>query len=308
MNPEIISSSLADFMQALSLKNDQPVNWSMFLTKIMDYTQACEGHLTITDQSQKARLIEITTSAQSGSECLKWPLGIEGNSLTLMFSDESQKSHAEDFWLQIDQQVKQIFQLGWQWQEKINLHQIVKSCSQKMNVSQLSLNSKGGLSHHSVLPKYLIEDEVLVWAGDRIQFKGDPSWLTKNQKALMAGDAQEGMQYQTLHYGDNALQCLLIYKRDVKLGWQTQAHHFTLIFCKNAIQPASSWLKSRFDLSEAEASVASWFSTGLSAEGVADKTGYTTHTVYSYIKKLYAILGINKQSQLTAAVWPELPF
>ena len=308
MNPEIISSSLADFMQSLCLKNDQSVNWSLFLTKIMEYTQACEGHLHMTDKSQKVRKIEITASSPGCTKCVKWPLGVEGNFITLKFSQETLKVSAQEFLHQISQQLEQIFQLGWQWQEKLNLHHIVKSCSQKMNVNQLNLNSKGGIIGNSPLPKYLIEDEVLVWAGDKIQFKHDTRWLSQCQKAMMSGEACESTQYQTLQYGETALQCLLIYKRDVKFGWHTQPHQFTLIFCKNAIQPASSWLKSRFDLSEAEASVASWFSTGLSAEGVANKTGYTTHTVYSYIKKLYAILGINKQSQLTAAVWPELPF
>ena len=282
MSPEVISSSLADFMQALSLQNDHPVNWSLFLTKIMEHTHAKEGYLQVTDNAQKARCFEINNASKDNLECVEWTLGGEGNSLKLSFSDISDKHSAELFWLQINEQVSQIFQLGWQWQEKLNLHQVVKSCSFHMNVSQISLTVKGGLASDSLLPKYLLDEGVLEWIGDRLQFCHDPSWLSKNQKELMVNKNKESSQYITLQYGDSAMQCLLVYKRDVNSGWQTQAHQFTLILCKNAIQPASSWLKSRFDLSEAEASVASWFSAGLSAEGVSEKTGYTIHTAVSY--------------------------
>ncbi|CAA0117585.1 Uncharacterised protein [BD1-7 clade bacterium] len=56
-----------------------------------------------------------------------------------------------------------------------------------------------------------------------------------------------------------------------------------------------------------EAKIAAAFCTGNSAKTIASDTGYTLHTVYSYIKKLYKQLNIHSQSQLTIALWRYIP-
>lgn len=69
---------------------------------------------------------------------------------------------------------------------------------------------------------------------------------------------------------------------------------------------APEWLTKTFAVSRSEARVMMLFASGKSAEYVADDTGYSINTVYSYIKKLYAALGIHKQGQLTARLMPHL--
>ncbi|CAA0125286.1 Uncharacterised protein [BD1-7 clade bacterium] len=56
-----------------------------------------------------------------------------------------------------------------------------------------------------------------------------------------------------------------------------------------------------------EAKIAAAFSAGSSAKTIASDTGYTLHTVYSYIKKLYKQLNIRSQTQLTIALWRYIP-
>lgn len=71
-------------------------------------------------------------------------------------------------------------------------------------------------------------------------------------------------------------------------------------------QTTPEWLTQAFAVSSSEARVMMLFASGKSAESVADHTGYSINTVYSYIKKMYAALGINKQGQLTACLAPRL--
>ena len=307
MKPEVISSSLSELMQSLCLQENSPVNWMQFLHSVMEQAGACGGRLHITDKTKKVNIIEAKQEAFVAFTHIEWPLDSSGNKLVLTYSDVHHKNLGEQFWQQIHEQVCQIFQLGWQWQEKLNLQEIVKSCSQQMNVSLLNLNARGVLDTANNVPKGLLDAGVFDIVAGRLQFNQDPSWLNRTQKSMMAANEDHQTAYKTLQYRESALQCLLIYRREICSGWQCKPHQFTLMLCNSSTQPSSHWLKSRFAISEAEASVASWFAIGLSAEDVARKTGYTTHTVYSYIKKLYATLGINKQSQLTAAVWPELP-
>lgn len=307
MKPEVISSSLSELMQSLCLQENSSVNWEQFLHTIMEHAGACGGLLHIIDKTKKINTIEAKQKVYVAFTNIECPLDASGNKLVLTFSDKQHKHQGENFWQQINEQVCQIFQLGWQWQEKLNLQKVVKSCSQQMNVSLLNMNAKGALDVENEVPKALLDAGVFGIVGGRLQFCQDPSWLTRTQKSMITATEDYQTAYKTLQHGESALQCLLIYRREVCSGWQRKAHQFTLMLCNSSTQPSSHWLKSRFAISEAEASVASWFSIGLSAEDVAEKTGYTTHTVYSYIKKLYATLGINKQSQLTAAVWPELP-
>ena len=176
-----------------------------------------------------------------------------------------------------------------------------------MNVSLVNLDAKGGPDFSNTLPEGLLDKGLFKLVSGRLQLTSDPDWLSKSQRSMLASDDKTQSMYKVLQIGYETVRCLLMYRREVPVGWGAEALQFTLMVCRGSAQPTSSWLKSRFNISEAEAIVASWFAMGLSAEEVAEKTGYTISTVYSYIKKLYGTLDIKKQSQLTAVIWPELP-
>ena len=89
---------------------------------------------------------------------------------------------------------------------------------------------------------------------------------------------------------------------------ETEAYQFA-VQCTEGLKQHSAgtehfqqMLQEKYGLSEAEAGIAGWFSEGLDAGTVARKTGYSTHTVYSYLRRLYRVLGISKQAQLTSVM------
>ncbi len=294
-------------MQSLSLQKDSEVTWHLFLATIMGYVQAGKGQLSVESKVINTKVIEDGKGPHIGPLSVCWELDALGSKLVLMFNNDKQKEQADFFWEEVCEQVIQIFNLGWQWQEKQNLKHIVKSCGEKMNVSLVNLDAKGSPNFSNTLPEGLLDKGLFKVVSGRLQLASDPAWLSKSQRSMLASDDKTQSMYKVLQVDLETVQCLLMYRREVPVGWGAEARQFTLMVCSGSAQPTSSWLKSRFNISEAEAIVASWFAMGLSAEEVADKTGYTISTVYSYIKKLYGTLGIKKQSQLTAAIWPELP-
>lgn len=307
MKPEVISSSISNLMQSLSLQKNREVSWHLFLTTIMGYVQADKGQLSVESKVINTKIIEDGKGPCIGPLSVCWELDTMGSKLVLIFRNDKKKEQAELFWGKICEQVMQIFHLGWQWQEKQNLKYIVKSCGENMNVFLVNLDSKGSPGLSNTLPEGLLNKGLFKVVSGCLQLASDPAWLSKSQRSMLASDDKTQSIYKVLQVDHETVQCLLMYRRDIPVGWGAEARQFTLMVCSGSAQPTSSWLKSRFNISEAEAIVASWFAMGLSAEEVADKTGYTISTVYSYIKKLYGTLGIKKQSQLTAAIWPELP-
>ncbi|MEH6448160.1 MAG: hypothetical protein V7765_05780 [Oleispira sp.] len=305
MESNEVSANLTLLAESLDLGSSTGTNWQQFLNCFVEITganSACLGFADInTDFYVKSNV------SKRGSISLTCELIPGVCQLDFQFETELCMTQANQFWLQLVEPIREIMKLGINWHERHEIQNMTNTFSQSLKIGTAELGTTGKLKNRTGIMDDLIEAGVLTVSNGCIQLIEDPCWITNVQKDMANSAAEYQSVYRIVKCGDITYRCILEYQRNSANGWKAKNNQFTLLFYANSEQQNSRCLKSLFAMSESEAEIAACFSEGLSAEEVSVKTGYKVSTIYSYIKDLYKNLGINKQSQLTAAIWPELP-
>jgi DNA-binding CsgD family transcriptional regulator len=278
--------------------------WINLLKYIVTATNALYAKISFSNPDHEV-FVGGAGGALIGSVC--WQLPAIGCAIELGFSEEDDKNKAMFYWSEMSQSIKEIFNLGFRWQENNENHKIFNSSCENTKMGVIQIDELGGCEGGGPVVEFLKLAGVLRKSTKEIQLSLDPDWIFDMQNKMMKTNEHYQSAYKVVRVKDASYRCVLLYQRHMYSGWKMKVHQFTLLVHLQEEYKGGNHLKAMFDISEPEAEVASWYSKGLTAEEVSNITGYTVNTVYSYIKSLYSFLEVNKQSQLTATIWPELP-
>lgn len=298
-------SELSEILiDSLSLNGHSAPKWEAFLKCILDGMHLQGGRLILNEGQNSVTLSEFPSDAM---ELLSEHYQLDDAELILeLYIDPRlDKQPILQVLEWVHGPLAEVLNLAYRLQKMNSKQKISLCCEETLGIARYTLNQRGEIIETNQAGDQLMLTGVVNMFRKRIQLKPAENWLKSGIDALVR--KQEEALYQTVHSEKSVFHCVLIALREHSEVWLKSAAKFLLLIIPSSQKPRSEQLRQMFGLNDAEAAIASWFSAGLSAEDVASKTGYTTHTVYSYIKKLYSQLGINKQSQLTAMVWRSMP-
>lgn len=307
MESNEVSANLILLTESLDLGSSTGTKWQKFLNCFVEITGANSGCLRFSDINSDFYM--KSNISKRGLISLTCELIPDVCQLDFQFETELCQTQANQFWLQLIEPIREIIKLGISWHERHEIQNMTNTFLQSLKVGTAEISSLGVLGNRTGIMDGLIETGVLIVSNGCIQLVDDACWIKNAQKYMVCSAADYQTVYRIVQSGGITYRCILEFQRNSDNGWKAKKNQFTLSFYSNSDQHNPRCLKSLFTMSESEseAEVATYFSEGLSAEEVSIKTGYKVSTIYSYIKDLYRNLGINKQSQLTAAIWPELP-
>lgn len=296
MNNSEISNVSAQLLQSLQLEQQQ-CNWHALLSYLMQTLSASSGRLLLGYPHKRQ-----FTIGQQQDYAVSWRSKI---TIVLYFNTLPEQRSASEKLQRIAPVLKMAAQLGLTWLQGQREQQRLKNCSNHAGLAIFHLNQKSQIQHNNALAQQLFRQGLLNTKRGALYLKDQKSWLQDSIQALQGKKANASITQLTLN-GQTA-HCQLLYQPGQHSSWSQVSPAYVLLINLSQERPSPLQLESLFGLNSSEAEVASWFCAGLKASEVADKTGYSVHTVYSYLKKLYQQTGLNKQSQLAAATWPRLP-
>lgn len=300
---------MLEMMTTINLTQVQPPNWETFTAYLADYIGADDFHLSLNGRYQFGHLIRNQTGYT-----FEFYQYFHACSLlfTFTFSTMESKNAGEATFSTIEATVISVLQLATALANKQDRQKIARACVERSQVGLITLdNNSRILDQNHIVEPLLQESGVFAYRHNRLMLNCSPKWLEDQMRSLISTSQESA--YATLDWQGKIIHCVLSRVAQVSSWQQTkvngtsQSQQFLLTVYTADTPPSLTFLQQLYSLTETEALIVAWFSLGLSAEHVAEKTGYTVNTVYSYIKKLYSAMSIHKQSQLTALVWQQQP-
>lgn len=306
MKVENISDLISELVQSLSISATGYVDWHQFLENLARYCGAESAILKCTIR-ENVHYMKEGGSNECVNLCTIFRLGHEDSYVGLSFYSIEQYEYAANCLNQIKDQIREVYKLGMLWQEQHKMQGVADSFTSMKRMASVDIDEQGRIQKQGGIFTELLETGALQLKKGCLQFSADTSWLLSVQKDMMIGKNENQTAFRFVYSADKNYRCVVSYAQNIDEGWRRIKHKFTISFYESIEKKDPETLAELFSLSKSEAEVAVLFSQGFSAEEVSRDTGLAVSTVYSYIKNLYAELGINKQSQLTAVIWPELP-
>lgn len=314
MMKEQLSSSILAMMEAIRIDRHNEPDWQQFLHYLLRKNGADKALIKI-PVNDNFRVITVFPDKNIGGKdhCSvpDYPFRYTHKTdlvlLRLYFSDEPAHQQCTDFMQVFSPHITNCINLAVQRQQDIQRHSYQQACSSRLNFAQLQLSCHGELLHANDMAQTLINQGLLKLSHQRLLLSTDRQWLKEMQKGVITGQIKSPTISKIIDWNDQKMRCTLLYQQHKKGQWHTDSHRFSLVIHPLLNQVVERWMTDQFDISAPEAKVGALYASGMSAHSVADQTGYSIHTVYSYIKSLYAASGVNKQAQLTASIWPNMP-
>ena len=186
--------------------------------------------------------------------------------------------------------------------------ELLQVLSEELGFIVLTLDRSGKLLYFPKGLSHWLSMGLLKEIGGRIFFKDYLHWIKQSMQALDDSCVQADSEIPAFLYrvivpesfDEDALHTFhcFISKEEGQICFTDDPVYKLTIF-RNCNHVDALSLHQWLDCNESEAIIASEFATGMSAKDVANKTGFSLNTVYSYMKKLYEKLNIKSQSQLT---------
>ena len=178
-------------------------------------------------------------------------------------------------------------------------------CFSQLQGATWQLNLAGEVTSCNIQNTHAAIQQLVKQKNKQVYLSQDISWINDQISLFIQNSNSAQIVQCPLQYNDQHWISCLIYQPATNQNWLQTSGRITLLLTQlNTGQ--YFWNTDITPMSEVEARIITLFANGLSAEDVAKQTDYKIHTVYSYIKKFYSALGINNQSQLTAAVWRQM--
>lgn len=197
--------------------------------------------------------------------------------------------------------VKSAIRVASQLQCQIWKRQLIGKLATQLSIDCIAINSQGQVE--GPLSEGWFDIGLFTRGSAQLQLRSEPLWLSETRKYLLRrrkeGDSMllQSTSIAVAGTEDEFIQCILVLRPD-DLVWDEK--NALTLFLYPTLSPMSSIELSKWlGLSDSEASLAILFSKGMSAKDIVHKTGYSQHTVYTYIKRIYKKLGVSRQSQLT---------
>lgn len=306
MELKYISDLISELTQSLDVSLTSDVDWHNFLAILARYCGA-ESAILKCSIRKSVHYNKKNHEVDSINICTVFRLGYEDSYIGLSFISAGQYERAQAFLNQLQGQIQSVYKLGVLWQKQHQLQEVTNSFSYMKRMASVDIDEKGRPQRHSGIFTELLKSGALQLGTDGLQFSEDPSWIANAQKEMMLCQNDNQMAYRTFCVLSKHYRCVVNYNRNAGEGWWQVKHKFSLFFYESNDQIDLEGLKAMYSLSQPEAEIAILFSKGLSAEEVSNITGYAVSTIYSYLKNIYKVLNVNKQSQLTAMIMAEMP-
>ena len=300
MTPEYFSACTSDLVQALNLTEDTLPDWKSFADFLVQVTGADTVWVAITGPGLSNRVVSgegadsaftdtpllSITEQELVAEC---GFQYSGQEACVLTSPENLMGP-----------LSCVMRLGVSWEKQHRESEIAEQVLHSFRPAVLSLDIHGRVRQMNPCAGSMVQNGVMTFRQRHVQLTVSPQWIADH----ISGNESVSSLY--FRHNDQGYQCALIREATGRSRlWD--APRFTLLIMPRQENICKSGLREMYSLTECEAGVVALYAQGNSAGDVAQKTGYTQHTVYSYIKKLYAGNGFSSQSQLSAAVWSELP-
>ncbi|TBR43855.1 hypothetical protein CBF23_003765 [Marinomonas agarivorans] len=304
---------MLNMMRSINLQQTGRPNWEAFVAYLANYIGAEHCNYSFHSEFPPPNL-EMTSSLESNSaNILKVQHIVDDKSLWFAFSFTNPCLYrlGQERLATVESCVETVLQLAVESERKQCRQHIAKMCVERAQIGLLTLDEKGTiLDRNHIIEPLLHEGGMFSCQQNQLLLNNSPKWFENQIEQLEL--SEHDSICTTLKWQNKLIHCILSnalprIKQRVVMYPHHQKQQFLLMVYMADTPPSITFLQQLYSLSEAEALIVSWFSLGLSAEHVAEKTGYTVNTVYSYIKKLYATMSIHKQSQLTALVWQQQP-
>jgi len=300
-----ISKLTAELVDALSLANKSEPSWDGFLDCLLEKIDVQGGRLVLVEGQDSILLSEVSSPDWDlYTRCFQ----LDDAELYLeLYIDSGNDGGLIDKvmnWL--NEGLSGILNLAYQFQKAKRRQQVALQYEERLGYARYEMNDKGEVLNCNVSAEQLLNDGVMRLFRQRAQIPAAESWIKEGINDLQKNPNKLAL-YKTVHSASGVFHCMLFTTHENENVWLKSSPNFLFVMIPSLQSFDGQKLQETLGLSQAEASIASWFAAGLTAAEVASKTGYKTHTVYSYIKKLYSTLEINKQSQLTALVLRSIP-
>ena len=295
LTQSVFSDNIASSIASLDLSLKTRPNWQGFLSKLENQTQATGLAMVCTHPDFD---YEIRLQQGEHSELLSSHV-ISGCSEGWQYEIKLYFSHDQ----QLDDQCFHIpMRLALKNMNYHFKHGLIKTCIDSLGLGVLHIDQHSRVIETNSVADKIINSKHLKVRHGKVSIAEHATWVAErifNYQA-MKQTSTECHPCMSLTVGDNILHSLL-------LPIDEQCSGYLLIVCLNERKIVPEVLQCLMPISQSQAVVAAAFMQGASADQVANQTGYSTHTVYSYIKNLYKEKDISRQAQLTAMLLPKLP-
>lgn len=304
MTPEEFSLHTTELTN--SLYSQSLPDWHSWLDYLVTVTRASAAHLYEQVASDKRPLAQTKDRNVKHCHSLEQEWSVQGQAftLTLSFSNEVDKQYAKRFLKVLHDHIQTCIEMAVTYSSMCGWCDIDQACDDALGITRIPLDNKGRLLEKNERIQALHKQGIVSIKDNQISLLSNQTWLEESLASQVASNSNAVLANDCLT--TNSQQGSVCYYLTQHPQPDTpNEHSFTLYVHKQPEQPGRRFLQERYNLCQSESHIAYWFATGLTVESISDKTGYSTHTIYSYIKKLYSKLGINKQSRLAALLWPD---
>lgn len=293
MTPEQFSREVEYLMEALHPPGRDLPDWEGWLSFLRCSTGASGAGVNLCLAESDTELVTFSSGEERGIPLEKrWYSGKYRVELVLLFRTRSGPGEAREYIDDFSEYFSQAITLAISFYEHTAMENLLRLVADHLNVGVLSFDQS-----LNAIPENSLANGLMI-------SEGEEGWLSETIHKIDNLEADLSVHYR--HRGSSqSVDFMLI--RDSGPESSDDRKPYRLFMNPVLFRPYPEWLKDIFGLSQSQSLVASYACIGMTAADVAAVTGLSRHTVYSYMKALYARLGIQRQAQLSAIVWKEMP-
>lgn len=299
----IFSDNIANSISSLDLSLKTPPNWQGFLSSVENQTQTSGLNMVCSYPQfdyeikiQQKNYLESGKNVVVSGNSEGWQYGIE-----FCFATEQQleKFKAQDFYSPCIHIPMRLALKNMSYHLK---HGLIKACVDYFGLGVFHINQHARLIQSSLAADAFIDAQYVKIRHGKISIAGDATWVAKQILTYQEINTADTVSHSCIQLteSNDFLHYLLLPNDELNSS-------YLLVVCMNERQVLPEALKCLMQIPSSHALMVSAFMQGVPAADVANQTGYSTHTVYSYIKTLYKEKEISRQAQLTAMLLPKLP-
>lgn len=300
-----LNTYITGLFQAIDIRSGHLPDWQKMIDFLLPVLDASHINLILDDASSTHYSSGVLAKSPLDSDATTHIQPLEYGQLVLDYDQETNVITSKALLTLLTPHLNNALKLALQHEQNILEHRWQSLCLSGLKSTALQLSLSGEIihchtNHHSISIKGLVEQNK-----GKIYLPQKNEWV-KYQLELFSRETDTAQISQCqLKHNEQRWIASLIYRPSTNQHWLKTSGQVTLLLTPIEIDN-QSWQSDSAPMTEAEARIITLFANGHSAEEVAKLTDYRVNTVYSYVKKFYKALGINKQSQLTATVWRQM--
>lgn len=177
--------------------------------------------------------------------------------------------------------------------------------SEKFITQSILLDVNGKVFQDSNNIEPWITQGIFSVSSNELILQADKTWIKSSLRSVVRTGAASQFRCRSVVKGCHGTLIIKVTRLSgsdqAMSGWVEQClFNLRISFIRDRFYFES--VSRYFGLNDQHTSVIEQFSQGVSARDISDKTGYSQHSVYSYVKDVYSGFGIKHQSHLTSVL------